>query len=189
VSTSWRRRLDAVLAAAVLLAGCAIAAIFIPPLVVVAAPRPAAVHASPAAPPITRDDVLIRARTWVAAKVPYSMEAYYGGYRTDCSGFVSMAWHADDSYTTRSMYQVTREITKDELRPGDALLWRKWYGDEIGHVRLFGGWLGTGHSRYWVYEQAASTGSAARSEYAWADTADLYQPIRYVHVIEDSPAG
>jgi hypothetical protein len=128
---------------------------------------------------------LARARAWVDAKVTYSMEAYYGGYRTDCSGFVSMAWRADDSYTTRSLYLVSREIAKGELLSGDALLWRKTYGDEIGHVRLFGGWLDAGHERYWVYEQAASAGSAVRSEYSWLETAESYRPIRYEHVVDD----
>jgi cell wall-associated NlpC family hydrolase len=141
----WRARLDALPAAGVLLA-CAVAGIVGPHLE--ASARPAAVRTSAAVAPISRTDVLARARGWVDAKVPYSMKAYYGGYRTDCSGFVSMAWRADDSYTTRSLYLVSHEIAKDELKPGDALLWRKTYGDEIGHVRLFGGWLGAGHDRY-----------------------------------------
>jgi hypothetical protein len=176
-------RLDAILAAALLLASCAVAGILGPHLI--ADVRPEAQRTSAAVVPIPRTDVLARARSWVEAKVPYSMEAYYGGYRTDCSGFVSMAWRANDSYTTRSVYLVSHEIVKDELKPGDALLWRKTYGDEIGHVRLFGGWLDTGQDRYWVYEQTASVGSAVRAEYTWSATADPYRAIRYDYLVED----
>ena len=48
---------------------------------------------------ITADIIIARAQSWVAAQVPYSQSNYYtnqyGTYRTDCSGFVSMAWAWD----------------------------------------------------------------------------------------------
>jgi hypothetical protein len=47
--------------------------------------------ASDLGPIITRAQILARAQTWVDAKVPYSQSAYRDGYRTDCSGYVSMA--------------------------------------------------------------------------------------------------
>ena len=41
---------------------------------------------------ITRNTVLSRAQVRVDAPVKYSQKKYYAGYRTDCSGYVSMAW-------------------------------------------------------------------------------------------------
>ena len=39
---------------------------------------------------ITRATVLARAQAWVDKPVPYSQAKYHLGYRTDCSGYVSM---------------------------------------------------------------------------------------------------
>ncbi|AOS64574.1 hypothetical protein [Actinoalloteichus hymeniacidonis] len=130
-----------------------------------------------AATSITRDEIMARAHTWVAAAVSYSINRWRDGYRTDCSGFVSLAWNTGASYTTRTLDQVSHEITKDELLPGDALLWRRWDGDQVGHVRVFGGWLDAARSRYWVYEQTPPR--ATYNEYSWSQTQALYQPIRY----------
>ena len=33
-----------------------------------------------------------RGQVWVDKHVPYNHEGTYDGYRTDCSGFVSMCW-------------------------------------------------------------------------------------------------
>ena len=41
---------------------------------------------------ITRPTVIRRANHWIKRRVGYSQRAYHGGYRRDCSGFVSMAW-------------------------------------------------------------------------------------------------
>lgn len=37
-------------------------------------------------------NVITNAKTWLNPPVPYSQTAYHNGYRTDCSGYVSMAW-------------------------------------------------------------------------------------------------
>ena len=37
-------------------------------------------------------NVIANAKTWLNPAVPYSQSAYHNGYRTDCSGYVSMAW-------------------------------------------------------------------------------------------------
>ncbi|APU16434.1 MULTISPECIES: hypothetical protein [Actinoalloteichus] len=139
-----------------------------------------------AANPISREEIMARGRTWVDAGVPYSMSRWHEGYRTDCSGFVSLAWNTGASYTTRTIYQVSHEITKDELLPGDALNWRHWQGDgQIGHIRLFGGWLDDARSRYWVYEQTPPR--ATYNEYTWSQTQATYQPIRFDFVAEGPP--
>src|SRR5689334_1088559 len=44
--------------------------------------------------------ILQRGFTWLDAHVPYNQGSQYQGYRTDCSGFVSMAWQLGKSETT-----------------------------------------------------------------------------------------
>ncbi len=54
----------------------------------------------------TRAEIIKRAKNWVAAKVPYSMNAYWSdGYRQDCSGYVSMAWKLPGNEWTGSLRQ------------------------------------------------------------------------------------
>ncbi|MEV0624223.1 hypothetical protein AB0I81_63715, partial [Nonomuraea sp. NPDC050404] len=134
--------------------------------------------------PITRAEVLARGKTWVDAAVPYDNYTYRDGYRKDCSGFISFAWFADQSYTTNSLSQISGRIVKDELLPGDALLWQnpKW-PNEMGHVRLFGGWLDGTHERYWVYEQTPPR--ARYYEYSWSATYPTYLPYRYNKIVND----
>src|SRR4051812_37995954 len=67
----------------------------------VATPQAAATSAAVSpGPVISRAEIIARAQTWVAAQVPYSQDDYYGGYRTDCSGYVSMALKTSGSYWT-----------------------------------------------------------------------------------------
>jgi len=41
---------------------------------------------------VARSTMISRGQDWVNKHVPYSQEKTYDGYRTDCSGFVSMCW-------------------------------------------------------------------------------------------------
>jgi hypothetical protein len=143
----------------------------------------ARVVADPA--PITRQEIMARAKRWVDLRIPYSNDFAFEGYRQDCSGFVSMAWTVGSSKTTRYLYEISHPITKDELLPGDALNWVNPNPNVYGHVRIFGGWLDTGKTRYWVYEQTPDW--ARYDEYSWAATQAKYKPIRYNHVIETPP--
>ena len=43
---------------------------------------------------IARTTILSRGQDWVDKHVPYSQTGTHDGYRTDCSGFVSMCWQA-----------------------------------------------------------------------------------------------
>ena len=143
--------------------------------------RPLAAHAG-----VTRTEALTRAERWVDNPVPYSMTAYKDGYRTDCSGFISMAWNADMSYTTQTLDSAATTIGKDQLKPGDALLWKNDTGDRIGHVRLFVSWADAAKSEYWVYEQTPPR--TRKAKYRWADTVGTYRPIRFDD-IEDAPTS
>jgi len=135
--------------------------------------------AAPSAFAITRDTVLARAQTWIDSPVPYSQSRYFGGYRTDCSGYVSMCWQTGTSWSTRTFYHVAYQVPAASLKPGDAML-------KAGtHIRLFYGWADAAHTRYVAYEQTGpSTKSSVRS--LADDIAYGYLPYRY-DAIEDSP--
>ncbi|SCG57203.1 Repeat domain-containing protein [Micromonospora echinaurantiaca] len=143
-----------VVAAAVGLAAAAVAA--------TADPMPA--HAaSTAGGPITRSEVLDRARHWYAQ----DPARYDGGdtslwladvdghhrYRRDCSGFVSMSLHLASSPSSfilsTSTYGVP--ISRQDLRPGDYLTVDDdgSGGGTDGHVVLFEAWID--HDRFTYY--------------------------------------
>src|SRR5690348_11217979 len=76
---------------------------------------PQASAASSVDGPITRSEVIARAQYWVDHRVPYSQSAYYPDpqgrtYRTDCSGYVSMAWHLGSSLVTSTLPNVSTQI-------------------------------------------------------------------------------
>lgn len=128
---------------------------------------------------ITRDTVLARAQTWVDSPVPYSQARYHGGYRTDCSGYVSMCWGTGVSWSTRTFSAVGHRTSVAYLKPGDAML-------KAGtHIRLFYGWVDAAHTTYVSYEQTGPhTKSSVR--YMANDLANGYVPFRY-NAIQDSP--
>ncbi|MGF1428612.1 Ig-like domain-containing protein [Kitasatospora sp. LaBMicrA B282] len=94
---------------------------------------------------ITRDQIIARAQDWVGQGISYSQnqgwqDAATGGpYRTDCSGFVSMAWGLPSSMVTSTLPQVATvtasNISGDtNINPGDALDYT------ADHVVLFDHW-------------------------------------------------
>jgi hypothetical protein len=77
------------------------------------------------APSAARRTILERGFGWLDKGVEYSQSRSFEGYRTDCSGFVSMAWGLKTSQSTRSFgggADATRLSSKSELLPGDALV-------------------------------------------------------------------
>lgn len=122
---------------------------------------------------ITRNSVLSRAQVRVDSPVKYSQSRYYAGYRTDCSGYVSMAWKTGTSWNTRTFHNVTHRIDATELQPGDAML-RKGY-----HIRLFYGWLDESRSHYVAYESASGKVAGVRIRSLEDDLASGYVPVRY----------
>jgi cell wall-associated NlpC family hydrolase len=141
---------------------------------------------------VSRREVLQRAQFWVTQKVHYfSADGRFPAaapdpagrpYRTDCSGFVCMAWHAASEPSTAEFDSIGYPIDRQDLLPGDALLWKGLggYGLEGGHVLLFAGWTGDRQDSYLGYE--LSGGQPARHEaipfpYRRGDL--RYQPWRY----------
>ncbi|MFJ1974719.1 peptidoglycan-binding protein [Streptomyces sp. NPDC087903] len=132
-------------------------------------------------PATTRAEIIERARTWVAAKVPYSMYDYwFDGYRQDCSGYVSMAWNLPGNEWTGSLDQYSVRIAKDDLQPGDILLFHNPVNPEQGsHVVLFGGWTDDTHTYYTAYEQTRPTTRLQSTPYAYWSHSDDYLAYRY----------
>jgi cell wall-associated NlpC family hydrolase len=96
-----------------------------------------------------RRDILARADRWVGEQVPYSQGVWHEGYRTDCSGFVSMCWGLRDSMVTSTFPQISHRIAKEDLRAGDIL---NNTDVATGHVVLFDRWADYAHSTYVGYE-------------------------------------
>ncbi|BCJ63671.1 FG-GAP-like repeat-containing protein [Polymorphospora rubra] len=147
-----------------------------------APPANGVVAAAQLGEPTTRDEILARARTWVDVGVPYSQAAYHNGYRTDCSGYVSMAWNLPTSLNTGNLDQIADRISYHELRPGDMLM---YHYDEPweGHAAIFVGWTGAVGGDFRIYEQTTPS-TKNRTWSAAGYSRSLFQPYRYRHVIE-----
>ncbi len=128
---------------------------------------------------VRREEILVRARRWVTACVPYDRDGRRDGYRTDCSGFLSYAWCLDRSYTTRNLDQVCRPIRTPQLLPGDGLLWQNRDGDGIGHVVLFAAWRDTARTIAAVWELAPGCARTSRYHYVLELAGTGYVPIRH----------
>lgn len=148
---------------------------------------------------MTRLEILVRARSWLHPPVPYSQHHFKRGYRTDCSGYVSMAWHTKGNYYTGSLHTISHPIPYRDLRAGDILL-RAIPGDSNrSHVVIFEAWVGAVGGDFLMYEQ---TGGRVRHTIyrKWSDTRPRrpdnpwegrpsnphpYKPFRYDKVRED----
>ncbi|WP_328910325.1 peptidoglycan-binding protein [Streptomyces sp. NBC_00234] len=136
---------------------------------------------APALRKTTRADIINRAKVWVSAQVPYSMERYWSdGYRQDCSGFVSMAWNLGGNEWTGSLAQYGTRISREELQPGDILLFHNPADPAKGsHVTIFGGWTDYTHSHYTAYEQARPRTRKQATPMAYWNNSDRYVAYRY----------
>ena len=128
-------------------------------------------------------EMLERARSWVADGVGYSGSNYhsneYGTYRTDCSGYVSMAWGLGSSYTTVPLPSGSYPIAKDALAPGDILN-NPLPGTSV-HVVLFAGWADAAKTRYFAYEESPSGGAQLNEvPYPYWPGYGTFTPRRYI---------
>lgn len=140
--------------------------------------------------PIRRSEIVERAESWLRPSVSYSQTKFhqneYGIYRTDCSGYVSMAWglpgvplNRHGGLDTIGLARISALITKDELVAGDVLL-RTEGTNLTRHVTIFHEWA-TGHrTAYWGFEQAGETGTVLRRiSFPYDQSGELYSPHRY----------
>ena len=159
----------------------------------VAAPAPKSVTDGP----ITRTEVLARARTWLTdPSISYDM----GGraddpngvpYRSDCSGYASMALHLDaPGRSTIDLPDVTSVLDdKDDLKPGDLLgIMGPSTGGAGGHVMIFVKWNDDSHSSFTVYEHSGNPDRPHKSVYEWPiqDSRGAYLPYRYDKIVDGS---
>ena len=121
-------------------------------------PRPAVVAAD--VDPVTASEVIARATGWTNVDVPYSQTTWYQGYRTDCSGFVSMTWALTSggqplSLVTQTLPNVATQIPFSQLMPGDALIFNSTADPQNGsHAELFGGWVSPSEQYFYVYQES-----------------------------------
>ncbi|MDI3405153.1 NlpC/P60 family protein [Streptomyces cavernicola] len=134
-----------------------------------------------------RDTTINRAKRWLTAndgrQVPYSQTKTWGGYRTDCSGYVSMALSLPKpgpNTVGLASSTYTRKIKMSSLRKGDLVI------DANGtnttrHVVIFVRWTSSAHKAYYAYEQRGSYGTdhSIRSYGIGADEYDAYRPKKY----------
>jgi hypothetical protein len=134
---------------------------------------------------IVRNDIMTRGRSWIDERVPYSQSAThknrFGTYRTDCSGYVSMAWALDQSRTTFTLWDVTKQIGSADLQPGDALLKDSGGTD---HVALFVRWAGPNRPVVW---EEYSSGHPAE-ERTW-ESLRGFTPVRYTGTTGAASSG
>ncbi|MFJ8014523.1 peptidoglycan-binding protein [Streptomyces sp. NPDC096339] len=147
--------------------------------------KPGAPGAPAAQKRLDRATIVNRAKLWLDAKVPYSMSDYWtDGYRQDCSGFVSMVWNLGSNEWTGSLDKFATRITKDELLPGDMLLFHNPADPNKGsHVTLFGGWVDETRTHYIAYEQTRPTTRKLATPYGYWNNATKYIPYRYNGVV------
>lgn len=117
---------------------------------------------------ISRAQVLANAKTWhphTAMRVPYSQSKTHNGYRTDCSGYASMALELGKpglNTVGLAAPSVSTPISMSQLQPGDLVI------DATGtsttrHVVIFEKWANSTHTSYWEYEQRGGYGTDYRT--------------------------
>ncbi len=113
-----------------------------------------------------RATIVARGKHWVDLNVRYSMSRYFENYRTDCSGFISMAWSLPTSANTSSLWNYGYGFSNvNDLQPGDAIDSSAAGGatGAANHVVLFVRWIDQANHVFMSYqEQGTSTGTVAR---------------------------
>ncbi|MFF3836213.1 peptidoglycan-binding protein [Streptomyces sp. NPDC001930] len=139
----------------------------------------------------TRAEIINRAKLWVSAQVPYSMEKYWSdGYRQDCSGYISMAWNLRNNEWTGSLDRFADRIDRTELQPGDILLFHNPANPTRGsHVTIFGGWTDYTHTSYVAYEQTKPRTRKQATPMAYWENSNRYVAYRYKGVVSGTGTG
>ncbi|KAL4862369.1 hypothetical protein BDV12DRAFT_178904 [Aspergillus spectabilis] len=141
---------------------------------------------------ISREEILSRGQYWVSRNVPYSMNAVYPDpqgrkYRTDCSGFVSMALHATSpGFSTVSLPDIAKAISWDDIQPGDFVgTLGSGTGGAAGHVTLFHSWADSSKKEYNTLECRGTYGCVAyKRPVGWKVGSFTAKPYRYIRVVD-----
>jgi hypothetical protein len=170
-----------------LLVPLALGALFLAPLAGTA--NAATTHARPSVvqPAYSPATTISRAKTWLTAidghQVPYSQTTTYQGYRTDCSGYASMALQLPKpgpNTVGLATSTYTKKITMAGLKQGDLIIDSTGTAD-TRHVVIFDKWTSSAHTAYWAYEQAGGIGTEhdIESYGVGSDQYNPYRPLKY----------
>jgi len=149
---------------------------------------PASAQAEGLSNGISRGEVIARAHYWLSENVPYNQGASAAdpegrAYRTDCSGFVSMAWHLDQSRTTATLDDVSTVIAAADLKPGDILLRRD---SSVQHVVIFEKWANDAHTLANFIAEANTADDMNYYLGVPVSTWSGYTPRRYTKIFDDT---
>lgn len=143
---------------------------------------------------ISRATIVARGRSWVDRAVPYSTGAFFEGYRTDCSGFLSMCWVLSNNGVPTSPSTaglddpaLVTPIAKEDLQPGDMILRPKdQLGAAYGHAVLFVAWTDPTHTKYIGYHESSGSGKAVMATITYPFYGETgFAPYRYKGVGDD----
>jgi hypothetical protein len=144
-------------------------------------------QSSPAPGCLNGISVLARAAAWLTAwnggPVPYLSSGdpatWLGGYRRDCSGYVSMTLGlAGPGLDTAGLAARSTPLQKADLQAGDLLI--NAGPNNAGHVVIFEKWTDAAMSSYLGYEQSGDGGTHHRViPFPYFD-GYLLSPYRYV---------
>ena len=143
---------------------------------------------------ITRDEIERRAMSWftgtpVAYCTAHAWRNKYGQYRTDCSGFLAMAWHTKLMYPTGQLYNypewfpdIDYTVGWNALKKGDALV-------RDGHIVLFLEYPGGDKSQIMYIHQTGFGGGVEISTKTVAYLRDTqhYRTMRYKRATDVPP--
>ncbi len=91
---------------------------------------------------------------------------------------------------TGSLGTFADRITKDELQPGDILLFHNAADPQKGsHVVIFGGWTDATRTAYTAYEQTPPHTRKLATPYAYWSNSAKYLPYRYKAVTTTTAGG
>ncbi|AUI60267.1 hypothetical protein BKN51_20095 [Amycolatopsis sp. BJA-103] len=164
--------------------------------IVTASPGMAAETTSTLGGPISRTEVISRAKAWYDHNPgPYDQNAFStgpsgdGSYRHDCSGYVSMALHLAHSPSTGELPSYATEISRTELKPGDFLN-RSNAQYPVGHTFIFEKW-DDDNGNFSFYSWGATpiqhghTNINNPTLVGWPNSS--YRAYRYNNILEDAP--
>ncbi|MFL6118342.1 hypothetical protein [Actinophytocola sp.] len=139
--------------------------------------------------PISRAEVISRARFWFNKGIQYDQSATAPDpqgrrYRTDCSGYVSMALNLDNSDTSATLPRDGIKISRADLKAGDFLT------DPGEHAFLFDSW-DSDHVHFWYYTFG---GKVVHHDHTSINAGEFdshpsseYTAYRYRNIVDDAP--
>ncbi len=143
--------------------------------------------------PISRKEILARAKNWVDKGVIYGApgapDSAGHRYRTDCSGYVAMAWRLPSPAPDTKRFINTGSSpwyaldSMDDLLPGDAMV---RHNGDTGHIELFSHWVDpSDHRKGAMVYSLNETGKPARLDKNLdPEMHDYMKAIRYRQIVD-----